>query len=135
MNYWLVKAEPDEYAWEDLIEDGTVGWTGIRNFQARNNLKAMKKNDKVLFYHAKVGLCVVGIAKVVAEHYPEPGTKEEDDWVAVDLSPVRPLKTPVTIARIKTEPILRNIPLVRNARLGVMPLDKKAFDRIVNMGR
>jgi predicted RNA-binding protein with PUA-like domain len=132
--HWLVKQEPTKYSWEQLVRDGRTSWDGVRNFQARNNLKAMKTGDRVLFYHSVVGQAVVGIAEVVREHYPDPTTKD-DRWVVVDLAPVKALKQPVTLETIKTVPALADIPLLRQSRLSVMPLGKEAFDVIVALGR
>lgn len=134
MNYWLVKSEPFKYSWANLIADGRTFWDGVRNFQARNYLKAMKTGDKVLFYHSNEGLCVVGVAKVVKEHYPDP-TDSEGKWVCVDIEPDFTLPNPVTLAQIKQTPELANIPLLKQARLSVMPLTQQEFDCIVEMGR
>ncbi len=133
MNYWLVKSEPSEYSYDDLVKDGSTYWDGVRNYAARNNLKGMKKNDKVLYYHSVNEKSVVGISKVVKEHYQDP-TTEDDRWVVVDLAAVKKLKNPVTLAEIKAEPKLAHIPLIRQSRLSVMALDKPAFDLIVKMG-
>lgn len=131
--YWLVKQEPTKYSFDQLVKDGRTMWDGVRNFQARNNLQAMRAGDRVLFYHSVVGTAVVGIAEVAREAYPDPTTKE-DGWVVVDLVPVRALKTPVTLADVKADAALKDIPLVRQSRLSVMPLEKAAFDRIVALG-
>ncbi len=133
MKYWLVKQEPTAYSWDQLVRDGRTSWEGVRNFQARNNLKAMKTGDRVLFYHSVVGQEVVGIAEVVREAYPD-ATAKDGSWVTVDLAPVKPLKKPVGLEAIKTTPALKDIPLVRQGRLSVMPLEKAAFDAIVKMG-
>ena len=121
MNHWLVKQEPETYPWEQFVRDKGTAWTGVRNFQARNNLRAMKKGDKVFYYHSVEGKCVVGLAKVVREAYPD-ATAEDGDWSCVDLAPVRACRTPVTLEQIKAEPGLRDIPLLRQSRLSVMPL-------------
>lgn len=134
MNYWLVKSEPYKYSWENLIADGRTFWDGVRNFQARNYLKSMKIGDKVLFYHSNEGLCIVGVAKVVKEHYPDP-TDTENKWVAVDLEPDFTLNTPVTLKQIKEDPLLANIPLLKQARLSVMPVKKEEFERILELGK
>lgn len=131
--YWLVKQEPTKYSFDQLVKDGRTMWDGVRNFQARNNLQAMRAGDRVLFYHSVVGTAVVGIAEVAREAYPDP-TAKEDGWVVVDLVPVKALKTPVTLADVKADPALKDIPLVRQSRLSVMPLEKDAFDRIVAKG-
>jgi predicted RNA-binding protein with PUA-like domain len=133
MGHWLVKQEPTTYSWDDLVRDGRTMWEGVRNFQARNNLKAMQVGDRVLFYHSGDGKEVVGIAEVARDAYPDPTSKEKG-WVVVDLVPVRPLKKPVTLEAIKSVPALKDIQLVRQSRLSVMPLPTAAFDAIVKMG-
>ena len=130
---WLVKQEPTAYSWDQLVRDGRTMWDGVRNFQARNNLKAMKAGDRVLYYHSVEGQAVVGIAEVARESYPDP-TAKEGDWVVVDLVPVKPLAKPVTLDAIKGVAALKDIALVRQGRLSVMPLAKDAFDTIVKMG-
>ena len=131
--YWLVKQEPTRYSFDQLVADGGTMWDGVRNFQARNNLQAMHRGDRVLFYHSVVGTAVVGICEVTREAYPDP-TAKEGSWVAVDLAPVRKLKRPVTLEEIKADRALRNVPLVRQSRLSVMPIEKAAFDAIVKRG-
>jgi len=133
MNYWLVKSEPFKYAWERFEQDGQTFWDGVRNYQARNNLMAMKKDDLVLFYHSNEGMEVVGIAKVVREHYPDP-TTDDQRWVAVDLAPFQKFKKAVSLAVIKTKSELAQIGLIRQGRLSVMPLKVEEFDSIVGMG-
>jgi len=133
MQYWLVKSEPFKYSWEKFNQDGRTFWDGVRNFQARNNLKAMKQGDLVLFYHSNEGKEVVGIAKVVKEHYQDP-TTEDPNWVVVDLSPVEALKTPVNLEQIKVDEQLKDIGLVRQGRLSVMGLKREEFDRIIELG-
>ncbi len=130
--HWLVKQEPEAYSWNDFVRDGRTKWTGVRNFQARNNLRAMRKGDAVLFYHSVSEKAVVGVAKVTREAFPDP-TAEEGDWSAVELKPVRVLKMPVTLEQIKAEPKLREIALLRNSRLSVQPLGKTEFDLICRM--
>ncbi|HEY2341558.1 MAG TPA: EVE domain-containing protein [Chthoniobacteraceae bacterium] len=130
---WLVKQEPTAYSWADFVKDGKTAWTGVRNFQARNNLRAMKKGDQVLFYHSVTDKAVMGIAEVVREAYPDP-TAKDGDWTSVDLATVRPLKTPVTLDEIKAEPSLSDILLLRNSRLSVQPLPAAAFKEIVQRG-
>lgn len=132
MGYWLVKSEPSAYSWDDLVRDGRTDWTGVRNYQARNNLKSMKKGDLLLYYHSNEGLAVVGIAKVVKESYQDP-TTDDDRWVAVDIEPVKPLKNPVTLADIKKEKKLQDIALVRQGRLSVVPVTKDEYDAILKM--
>lgn len=133
MNYWLVKSEPFKYSWEKFNQDGRTFWDGVRNYQARNNLKAMKEGDLVLFYHSNEGMCVVGVAKVVKEFYQDP-TTDDTNWVVVDLIPVETLKNPVTLAQIKADNRLKDISLVRQGRLSVMPLKAEEFDRILELG-
>ena len=133
MNHWLVKSEPFKYSWDKFNEDGRTFWDGVRNYQARNNLKAMKEGDLVLFYHSNEGKNVVGIAKVVKEFYQDP-TTDDANWVVVDLSPVETLKNPVSLEQIKAEPSLTDISLVRQGRLSVMPLKAEEFDKILEMG-
>lgn len=128
-----MKTEPATFSWEDLVRDKRTKWDGVRNYQARNNMKAMKKGDHVLIYHSVTGKACVGIAEVVKEHYPEK-TTDKGDWVLVDLAPVKKLKNPVTLDEIKTTPSLSEIKLIRQSRLSVMPLTKKEFDTIVKMG-
>ncbi len=132
--YWLVKQEPSAYPFSQLVKDRRTEWDGVRNYQARNNLKAMKKGDLVLYYHSVKEKRVVGIARVVREAYPDPST-DDPRWVAVDLEAVRPLERPVTLEEIKADPKLAEIPLVRQSRLSVMSLKKAEFDRILNLGR
>jgi predicted RNA-binding protein with PUA-like domain len=131
--YWLAKSEPSTYSWDDLVEDGSTCWDGVRNAEARNHLRAMRKEDRVLFYHSKRGKQVVGVARVTREAYPDP-TTDDERWLVVDLAPVRPLARPVGLAEIKDDPALAGIPLVKQSRLSVMPLPKQAFDRILRMG-
>jgi predicted RNA-binding protein with PUA-like domain len=133
-NFWLVKQEPSDYAWSDFVADGGTGWTGVRNFAARNNLRRMSKGDHVLFYHSGEDKAVVGIAKVTRPAYRDPTAKDED-WSAVDLAPVKRLPQPVTLAEIKATPQLNNIALVRQSRLSVMPLTARDFDTIVKMAK
>ncbi len=133
MNYWLVKSEPFKYSWEEFISDGWTYWDGVRNYQARNNLKSMKKGDLVLFYHSNEGLEVVGISEVIKEYYQDP-TTEDERWVVVDLKPLETLKSPVSLKRIKSDARLKDISLVRQSRLSVMRIEKKHFDIIVEIG-
>jgi predicted RNA-binding protein with PUA-like domain len=134
MNYWLVKSEPTEYSYDDLVKDGSTYWDGVRNYTARNNMKSMKIGDKVLFYHSVNEKSVVGISKVIKEYYQDP-TTDDERWVVVDLAPEIKLKNPVTLSEIKADPGLVDIALVRQSRLSVMPLDKTAFTRIVEMSK
>ena len=131
-NFWLVKQEPSDYSWSDFVADGGTSWTGVRNFAARNNLRRMSKGDDVLFYHSGEGKEVVGIAKVAQTAYRD-STAKEGDWSAVDLAPVKKLHRPVTLAAIKAKAQLKNIALVHQSRLSVMPLGRKEFQMIVKM--
>jgi predicted RNA-binding protein with PUA-like domain len=131
---WLVKSEPFKYSWDDLVRDGSTVWDGVRNATARNNLASMRKGDLVLYYHSNVGKEVVGVARVKREAYPDP-TTDDERWVVVDLEPLQPLTRSVSLADVKAEPRLREIALVRQSRLSVMPIEKKAFDRILAMGK
>ena len=132
MNYWLVKTEPGTYSWSDLNKDKKTCWDGVRNFQARNNLKAMKKGDEVLFYHSNEGLEIVGIAKVAKEHYPDP-TADDDTWVVVDLKPYKKLKKPVGLVQIKTDKRLSEMALVKLGRLSVQPVTEKEWKIVMEM--
>jgi predicted RNA-binding protein with PUA-like domain len=132
MNYWLAKSEPEAYAWTQFVKDGKTAWTGVRNFQARNNLRAMKKGDHVFFYHSVSDKQVVGLARVVQEFYPDP-TAEEGDWSCVDLEPVKALKHPVTLETIKTDAVLKEMPLVKQSRLSVTPLTKVQAERLLKL--
>lgn len=132
MNHFLVKSEPHAYSWEEFLKDKRTFWDGVRNYQARNNLKEMKVGDLVLFYHSNVGKEVVGVARVVKEFYQDP-TIDDERWVAVDLEPVETLEKPVTLAQIKGDEYLKDISLVRQGRLSVMQLKAEEFDRILEM--
>jgi predicted RNA-binding protein with PUA-like domain len=132
--FWLVKQEPSAYSWADLVKDGKTQWTGVRNFTARNNLRAMRKDDGVLFYHSVIGKEVVGIAKVIREAYPDP-TATEGDWSAVDVAPEKALPRPVTLDEIKLNPKLKEMALLRLSRLSVQPVTSAQFDEIVRMAR
>jgi predicted RNA-binding protein with PUA-like domain len=133
MHYWLAKSEPEAYSWSDLVKDGRTAWTGVRNFQARNNLRAMARGDLVFFYHSVSDKQVVGYARVDKQAYADP-TATEGDWAAVDLVPVRPLVRPVTLEQIKADKALRDMLLLRNSRLSVMPLTRAQFERILKLG-
>ena len=132
MAYWMVKQEPTDYSWDDLVKEGKTDWTGVRNFKARNFLKEMKKGDKVFFYHSVVGKEVVGIAEVTKEAFPDP---TDTAWHAVEIKPVKPLKKSVTLEAVKANKALANIYLVRQPRFSVMPLTKDEFDEILSMGK
>jgi predicted RNA-binding protein with PUA-like domain len=134
MKYWLVKQEPTAYSWDDFVRDGKTVWTGIRNFQARNNLKAMAKGDTVLFYHSVVGKCIMGEAEVIREAYPDP-TAKEGDWICVDLKPGKPLKRPVTLEEVKGSKPLENLALLRQSRLSVMPVTAAEYRAILALAK
>jgi len=131
--HWMVKTEPETYSWDDFIRDGRTDWTGVRNFQARNNLRQMKVGDRVLFYHSGKGKSVVGIAEVVRAAYADP-TGDDAQWVAVDLKPVKALNEPVPLASIRYHSKLSKLPLIRQSQLSVMPLTKDEFDVIITTG-
>lgn len=133
MQYWLVKQEPDAYAWETFLKDRKTTWDGVRNFQARNNLKAMQPGDSVLFYASVTTKAVLGIARVTKSAFPDP-TAEEDGWVSVELQADKTLKKPVTLEQLKAEPALAKMALLRQSRLSVTPLTKAEYDRIVKLG-
>ena len=133
MNYFLVKSEPFKYSWDTFVKDKRTFWDGVRNYQARNNMKDMKEGDLVLFYHSNEGKEVVGVAKVVKEFYQDPTTTDER-WVVVDLSPVEKLKKPVPLEVIKEDELLKETALVKQSRLSVMPLKAEEFDRIIALG-
>ncbi|MDN5216451.1 EVE domain-containing protein [Fulvivirgaceae bacterium BMA12] len=133
MNYWLIKSEPNTYSWDDFVKLKRDHWDGVRNYQARNNMQAMKKGDLALFYHSVNEKSVVGIAEVVKEFYPDP-TTDDDRWVVVDVVPKEKLKKPVTLAQIKEDKRLENMVLVKNSRLSVQPVRKEEFDIVVGMG-
>lgn len=134
MNYWLVKQEPSAYSWDDFVRDGKTLWTGVRNFQARNHLRAMKQKDRVLFYHSVTGKSVVGEAEVVRTAFPDP-TATEGDWSCVELKPRKAFKRPVSLEEIKAEPRLKDIGLLRQSRLSVMPLQPGEYEIITSLGQ
>ena len=134
MQHWLVKQEPEDYSWADLVKDGRTAWTGVRNFAARIHLRAMKRDDLVCFYHSVTEKQIVGIARVEREAYSDP-TATEGDWSSVDLAPVDALKEPVTLSVIKSDQVLKDVLLVRQSRLSVMPLTKTQFERILRLGK
>ena len=133
MKYWLIKTEPNTYSWEDLLNDKRTFWDGVRNYQARNNLKAMELGDLCLYYHSVKEKAVVGTAKVVKTFYQDPST-EDDRWVAVDVEAETSLKKRVTLEMVKNEPDLAQMVLVNNSRLSVQPVRKEEFDKIIAMG-
>lgn len=132
MAYWLVKSEPFKYSWDQLEKDGKTFWDGVRNYQARNNLKAMKKGEKVFFYHSNEGLEIVGIAEVAKASYQDP-TTEDPNWVVVDLKPYKRLKNPVTLAVMKEDPRLEGLALVRQGRLSVSPVSDEEYTVIMEL--
>lgn len=132
MNYWLVKSEPAAYAWATLVKDGHAAWTGVRNFQARNHLRAMKKGDAVFFYHSVTDKQIVGLARVAKEFYPD-ATADAGDWSCVDLIPIKPLAQPVKLETIKADKLLREMPLVKQSRLSVTPLTEAQFRRLLEL--
>jgi predicted RNA-binding protein with PUA-like domain len=133
MNYWLIKSEPFKYSWEQFVKDGKTFWDGVRNYGARNNLKAMKKGDRVLFYHSNEGLAIVGIAEVVKEAYQDPTTLDPN-WVAVDFKPFKALPKPVTLSQVKAEPSLEDMDLVRLSRLSVGSVKAREYKKVLAMG-
>jgi len=132
MGKWLVKSEPFVYSWDQFVKDGKTCWDGVRNYQARNYLQAMRKGDEVFFYHSNEGLAIIGIAQVVREAYPDP-TTDDPRWVAVDLAPVKPLLKPVTLAQIKADPRLKNMALIRQGRLSVSPVQEAEWKAILEL--
>ena len=132
--FWLVKQEPSAYSWADFVKDGKTAWTGVRNFTARNNLRAMRKGDAVFFYHSVVGKEIRGIARVLREAYPDP-TAKEGDWSAVDLAPEKALPRPVTLEEIKQNSKLKEMALLRLSRLSVQPVTSAQFKEIVRMAK
>jgi predicted RNA-binding protein with PUA-like domain len=134
MNYWLVKSEPYKYSWDQFVQDGKTFWDGVRNYGARNNLRAMKKGDRVFFYHSNEGLAIVGVAQVVKEAYQDP-TTEDTNWVVVDLKPLQSLQRIVTLAQIKAEPLLQDMDLVRLSRLSVGRVKEHEYFRVLEMGQ
>ena len=133
MNYWLVKSEPFKYSWDQFVKEGHTFWDGVRNYGARNNLRAMKQGDQVLFYHSNEGLAIVGVAEVLKEAYQDP-TTTDTNWVAVDLKPVKAMPQPVTLAQIKAEPALQDMDLVRLSRLSVGTVKEREYKKILAMG-
>jgi predicted RNA-binding protein with PUA-like domain len=131
-NNWLVKQEPEDYSWDDLVRDKKTAWTGVRNFQARNNLRNMNTGDAVLFYHSGKEKSVVAIAEVAKAAYPDP-TADDDSWIAVDIKPVKRLPKPVALTDIRANAKLNNLLLVKQSRLSVMPVSNEDFDEIIKM--
>ena len=133
-SFWIVKQEPSKYSWQQFEKDGCTYWDGVRNYQARNNLKAMKKGDKLLFYHSVIGKEIVGIAEVTREAYPDP-TTDDERWVVVDLKPLKAFKVPVSLEVIKTHKELSDIALIKQSRLSVMSINKKEFQTLLKLGK
>ncbi len=136
MPYWLVKSEPDAFSWTQQVANSVEPWTGVRNFMARNNLRAMKQGDRAFFYHSNIGKEVVGIVQVVREAYPDPTIEpgEKGDWSCVDMKAHRPFKTPVTLAQLKANPDFADLPLIRQSRLSVMPISAEHWAAICKLG-
>ena len=132
--YWLMKSEPFKYAWDELVKDGRTYWDGVRNYEARNNLAAMKKGDLALYYHSNEGKEVVGICEIVGESYPDP-TSDDERWVVVDVAPRVPFTEPVSLATIKADPALSEIALVRRGRLSVVPITPAEFRHVAKLGK
>lgn len=133
MAYWLIKSEPFKYSWEQLVKDGQTFWDGVRNYAARNNLRAMKKGDLLYFYHSNEGLAIVGIVKLTKEAYQDP-TTDDTNWVVVDIKPVKKLNIPVTLTQIKEDKRLQNMALIRLSRLSVQPVTADEFNSILQLG-
>jgi len=134
MAYWLVKSEPSVYSWEQFQKDGKTSWEGVRNYAARNHLKAMKKGDEVFYYHSNEGLSIVGIAKVIKEAYQDP-TTSEDAWVTVDLKPIKSLKNPVSMKQIKNDKRLQEMALLRISRLSVQPVTETEWKAVLELAK
>jgi predicted RNA-binding protein with PUA-like domain len=132
MNYWLVKSEPETYSWSQFVKDGKTAWTGVRNFAARLNLRAMKSGDRVFFYHSGEEKSVVGLARVVKEFYPD-ATADDGDWSCVDLSAEKELSKPVTLTEIKADKILKEMILAKQSRLSVSPVTREQFERLLKL--
>lgn len=132
MKYWLCKSDPETYSWDEFVRDGSTMWDGVRNYEARNNMRHMKLGDKVLIYHSQTTRTIVGLSEVSREALPDP-TADDDKWVAVELTAKRTLAKPLSLAEIKSIPDLQNIALVKRSRLSIMPLTKKEFDLIIEL--
>ena len=135
MAYWLVKSEPDAFSWDQQVANKVEPWTGVRNFMARNYLRAMKKGDRAFFYHSNIGKEIVGIVQVTREAYPDPTVEpgEKGDWSCVDMKAVGPVKTPVTLAQLKANPAFAEFPLIRQSRLSVMPVSEEHWIAICTL--
>jgi predicted RNA-binding protein with PUA-like domain len=132
--YWLMKSEPSKYSFAQLVREGRTMWDGVRNYEARNSLRAMKEGDLVLFYHSNDGKAVVGVARVIREAYPDP-TAPEEDWCVVDIAPVAQLKAAVSLDTIREDQALSDIALLKRSRLSVVPLSKEHFERVLKLGK
>ncbi len=132
MAYWLVKSEPFKYSWDQFVKDGRTHWDGVRNHQASNNLKAMRVGDRAFFYHSNEGLAIVGVAEIVKEYYPDP-SDESGRFGMVDVKPVTPVKTPVTLAQMKADPMLSEMQLIRQSRLSVCPVSPEQWARACDL--
>jgi predicted RNA-binding protein with PUA-like domain len=133
MNYWMIKSEPNKYSWDQFVKEGKTFWDGVRNYAARNNLRAMKKGDHVFFYHSNEGLEIVGIAEVVKEAYQDP-TTDDTNWVVVDFKPVKKLPTPVTLVQLKADPFFADMDLIRLSRLSVGAVKATEYKKILKLG-
>lgn len=134
MNFWIIKSEPDVYSYDDLVKQGTGTWDGVRNYQARNNLKAMREGDLAFFYHSNIGKEIVGIARIVREAYPDP-TIDDERWVAVNVMAERKLDKPVSLEQLKSDAAIHHIALVKHSRLSVIPIEKQDFDYILKLAQ
>jgi predicted RNA-binding protein with PUA-like domain len=132
MAYWLIKSEPDSYSWDQLVKDKKTRWEGVRNFAARNNLKAMKKGDELFYYHSNTGTEIVGIAEVTKEHYQDP-TSDDANWLAVDVKPVKKLKGAVPLTQVKNDERLKDMALIRLSRLSVQPVTEEEWKIILEL--
>ncbi len=132
MNYWILKSEPFKYSWEQLLKDKKTFWDGVRNYQARNNLKAMQVKDVAFFYHSNEGLCIVGIVEIIKTAYQDP-TTDDERWVVVDIKPIKTLKKPVSLAEMKLQPGLENLGLIRQGRLSVSAVSEQEYKTIMKM--
>jgi predicted RNA-binding protein with PUA-like domain len=133
-NHWLVKSEPNKYSFAQLVADKRTMWDGVRNYEARGSLRAMKEGDLILFYHSNEGKAVVGVARVAREAYPDP-TSPDEDWSAIDVEAIAPLKTPVDLEVIRSDPALAEIALLKRSRLSVVPVSKEHFDHVLGLGK
>jgi predicted RNA-binding protein with PUA-like domain len=135
MSWWLIKSEPHVYSFTQLVKEGVTSWSGVRNFEARNNLRAMKKGDLALYYHSNVGKEVVGVARVKREAYRDPTSPKDEDWATVDVEAVKALTAPVTLGVIKQSAKLKQMALVKKARISVVPVTKLEFNEVLRMGK